>query len=195
MKLVNIYLTCNYEYSSNIGKWAYYLNYKRAVIKRYGTVKNAGSVNRTLLFALYQALNHIKEPCEIEVFSKTSLGFNHPKKSPNKDLIGKILTMVNKAGHVIKFTKTDDFGMVEIWEQVYGTPICEDKHKDKTTKPDIKNKKTPNDVFSTTDKGNEPEMSEKEIEEQKSAAHDWREMYSDLMSESQGSWVPGSGGY
>jgi hypothetical protein len=90
------------------------------------------------------------------------------------------MSTINKAGHVITFDNSDDFGRVEVWEEMYG------KHKTKTVVPDTKGSKTPNEVFEATEK------EEKELELQ---SKNWREMYSDLMSESHDAWVPGSGGY
>jgi hypothetical protein len=152
-------------------------------------VTEAGSPNRTTLYALYMALNHVSEPCNILVHSKISLGFKNPKQSSNKELIFKIMSTVNKAGHLIAFDITDDFGRVNIWEELYGKPVVKDNKAEKTAKPKIENKQTPNDVFDNH------QMSEKEIEEMAEKHQDWKSMYSDLMGESNGSWVPGSGGY
>lgn len=66
-----------------------------------------------------------------------------------------------------------------MWEQVYGTPINHDKHINKTTKPDIVNKNTPNDVFTNS-----------ESEDEK-LRREWEE----ILNEQHGAWVPGSGGY
>lgn len=192
MKSIEIFIIGKYEYKYKLGTWVYYLSYKRAVIKRTGQITNAGSPNRVTLYALYQALEKVKEPCEIVVHSKIPLGFNKPKESVNKDLLVQIQTAINKAGHIVKFDTKDDFGRVDIWEQVYGTPINQDKKQRAQAKPDINNKTTPNSVFETP---REPNYTDAEIEEQKAKSTDWREMYSDLMGPSQGTWVPGSGGY
>ncbi|MBO5387942.1 MAG: hypothetical protein J6A59_07380 [Lachnospiraceae bacterium] len=193
MKNVEIFLIGKYEYNSKIGTWAYYLNYKKAVIKRCGQINNGGSHVRVALYALYRALEHITEPCNIIIHSKSPLGFKYPKKSSNKDLLIKIQTTINKAGHIVHFDTTDDYGRVDIWEQVYGTPINKGKvQRDVKSKPDIDGRKTPNDVFNTNKK---EEDYDKIVEEQAMKSKDWREMYSDLMGPSQGTWIPGSGGY
>lgn len=202
MKTVEIFVIGKYEYKTNIGTWIYYLNYKKAVIKRVGTIHNAGSPNRVSLFALYSALQCVKEPCKIIVHSKAALGFKNPKQSHNKELIFKIQTLINKAGHVISFDTTDDFGRVNIWEQVYGKNSDGTKpnsFNNKISKPDITNAKKPNDVFSreTPEERDKREQEEydKHIEEMAASQQDWRLMYSDLMCESNGNWVDGMGGY
>jgi len=194
MKTVEIFVIGKYEFSSRVGTWIYYLNYKKAVIKRSGIIKNAGSPNRTTLVALYKALEKIKEPCQLLIHSKAALGFKKPKQSANKDLIFQILTTINKAGHLVTFDTQDDFGRVDIWEQVYGTNSDGSKTKIQEniikkefksgcnlniSRPDIKDKDTPNEVFNT---GN--------------STSNWKDMYNDLLNDSKGtSWVPGSGGY
>lgn len=194
MKTVEVFVIGKYEYKTNIGTWIYYLNYKKAVIKRVGIIQNAGSPNRVSLFALYSALQCIKEPCNILVHSKAALGFKNPKQSHNKELIFKIQTLINKAGHIVSFDTTDDFGRVNIWEQVYGKNSDGTKPNNKTSKPDIANAKKPNDVFSREAPGEQEEY-DKHIEETAASQQDWRLMYSDLMCESNGNWVDGMGGY
>lgn len=190
MKLVEIFVLGKYEYTNRVGTWIYYLNYKKAVIKRSGYIINAGSPTRTTLISLYNALERITEPCNIIVHSKMALGFKKPKQSLNKDLIVQILTLVNKAGHQISFDTKDDFGRVDIWEQVYGTKSDgtktklpdnkENKQKDgKTNAPDIRDKSNPNDVFNTERPSN-----------------NWKDMYNELLNDDKNTrWVPGSGGY
>lgn len=202
MKNIEIFVIGKYDYKSNIGTWIYYLNYRKAVIKRIGTITNAGSPNRTTLVSLYLALQQVKEPCNILVHSKAALGFKKPKQSSNKDLIIKIQTLINKAGHLVTFDTTDDFGRVNIWEQVYGKNSDGTKpnnFNNKTSKPDINNAKKPNDVFSreTPEERAKREQEEydKHIEEMTASHKDWRSIYSDLMCESNGNWVDGKGGY
>ena len=187
MRNIDIFVIGKYEYRTGIGNWIYYLNYKNAVIKRSGYVKGAGSPNRTMLISLYKALRQVTEPCNITIHSKAALGFKKPKQSTNKDMIIQIQTLINKVGHIVTFDTSDDFGRVNIWEQVYGTNSDGTKTQLQTQKPDIINKKTANEVF---------EHNQSEIDKQVEASkEDWRAMYSDLMGPSQGCWVPGSGGY
>lgn len=189
MKNIEIFVIGKYEFTTRVGTWIYYLNYKQAVIKRSGVIRNAGSPNRTALIALYAALEKVTEPCNIIVHSKAALGFKKPKQSSNKDLIVQILTMVNKAGHIINFDTQDDFGRVNIWEQVYGTQSDgtktklqnskEKRQKSKIEMPDIQNKSNPNDVFNT-----------------RKPTSNWRDMYNELLDDDKGTkWTPGSGGY
>lgn len=181
MKKVDIYISGGYEYRSKIGTWVYYLSYKGAVIKRCGQVNNGKSIGRVSLFALIKALECIKEPCDITIHSKSPLGFKYPRKSHNKDMLLLVQTSIIKSGHLVTFIDNDDFKTVNTWEEKYGNKTNNKSNKS-YAKPSIENKKNPNDVF--------------KHDEQASATHkDWREMYSDLMSDSHGAWVPGSGGY
>ena len=197
MKKIEIYVKGTYSYKFNCGTWEYYLSYKRAVIKRYGNIYDIKSQNRTVLYGLYMALQQVTEPCSIEIHTREKLGFKNPKKSPNSDLLATIQNTINKAGHEIKIVENCDFAKVDMWEQVYGTPInkveskqelnkavkensINFKHKVKGTqnaKPDIQNKETPREVF------------------KRSESSDWRSMYEDLLDDGPGVWTPGSGGY
>ena len=179
MKSIDIFVEGKYDYKFQLGTWIYYMSYKQAVVKRTGQINEYGSPTRSALQALYKAIEKINEPCKVTVYSKVPLGFKTPKKSINKDLLINIQTAVNKAGHILNFEIDKDFSKPLMWEQVYGTPINHDKHINKTTKPDITNKNTPNDVFAGS-----------ESEEEK-----LRKEWEEILSEQHGVWVPGSGGY
>ena len=173
MKEINIYLTGKYDYSFKFSSWAYYLNYKDAVIKGVGSKYENGSMTRALLHALYEAIQRVKEPCIIRVYSKYPLGFNRSKKSNEKDLILNIVSSIIKAGHIIEYNVDKILNQVNIWEQLYGTPINYNKHS-------ISNK------------------DEDDIVKDKTRvimnSYDYKSLYEDddLYS---GGWVPGSGGY
>lgn len=200
MKSIEIFVDGVYDYKFQLGTWVYYMSYKKAVIKRTGQIHEQGSYTRETLQALYKALEKIKEPCNIKVYSKVSLGFKTPKKSQNKDLLVKVLIAVNKAGHIVRFDIDKEFSKPQMWEQIYGTPINNDNSEiksentsedktisaenivsaeNKTAKPDINNKKTPNDVFSARES------------EEEALKREWEE----ILNEQHGVWVPGSGGY
>lgn len=177
MKSIDIFVEGKYDYKFQLGTWIYYMSYKQAVVKRTGQINECGSPTRSALQALYNAFDNIKEPCIITVHSKVPLGFKTPKKSNNKDLLVKIQTAVNKAGHIINLEIDKEFSKPAMWEQVYGTPINKDSNK--TTRPDIRNKNTPNEVFSN-----------EESDEEK-LKREWEE----LLNEQNGRWTPCSGGY
>lgn len=179
MKSIDIFVEGKYEYKFQLGTWIYYMSYKRAVVKRTGQINEYGSPTRSALQALYKAIEKIKEPCKITVYSKVPLGFKTPKKSINKDLLVNIQTAVNKAGHILNFEIDKDFSKPLMWEQVYGTPINKDSNINRTVKPDIGNKKTVNEVFS------------KEESDEEKLKREWEE----LLNEQNGRWTPGSGGY
>lgn len=184
MKNIEIYVIGNYDFSFKASIWAYYLSYKKAVIKRTGLTYEHWSRNRADLQALYNALQHVTEPCKIKIYSKTKLGFDKPKLSSNKDLIVDIMSIINKAGHVVEYVFTKEMPQVDIWEQLYGTPINTSRHSSLENKPDITDKQTPNDVFAI-DKNNEKQLNEEQI----------RKEWEELLKEQRGVWVPGSGGY
>lgn len=178
MKSIDIFVEGKYDYKFQLGTWIYYMSYKQAVVKRTGQINEQGSPTRSALQALYKAIESIKEPCSITVYSKVPLGFKTPKKSKNKDLLVSIQTAVNKAGHIVKLDIDSEFSKPIMWEQVYGTPINQDK-SNKTNIHSIDSKKTPNEVF---------EIQESDEEKLK---REWEE----LLNERSGRWTPGSGGY
>lgn len=178
MKNIEIFLDANYDTKFNMANVAYYLVYGNAIIKRCDCIQNAGSHHRALLKTLSFALKKVTEPCNILVHSRCDLGFKNAKKSVNKDMILSITKYITSCGHVIAFDTEDDYSRVRMWEQLYGNKSS----KQKSVAPNIKGKKSANDVFDTSNNQSEAES-------------DWRLMYSDLMGPSQCAWVPGSGGY
>lgn len=181
MKSVDIFVAGEYDYKFQLGTWTYYLSYKKAIIKRTGQIYETGSPTRSSLQGLYKALDRITEPCYINVYSKTPLGFKTPKKSNNKDLLAKIQNTINRAGHIEKFEVDKEFSKPLMWEQVYGTPINKEHTVERTAKPNIDNKKEPNEVFSMHDNIDEKALIEQE----------WNE----ILNEQHSAWTPGSGGY
>ena len=194
MKSIEIYVDGQYDYKFKIETWIYYMSYKNAVIKNVGQETEDGSQVRSALLALYKSLEHINEPCDITIYSKMQLGFKTPKSSRNKELLYKILLAVNKAGHIIRFNIDREFSKPLMWEQLYGNSNnnvgkgieqqTAEQEKTEissqlTAEPDIKDRKSPNDVF---DKQKEQEMLKKE----------WEELLNDKPG---GAWTPFSGGY
>ncbi|MBO5388301.1 MAG: hypothetical protein J6A59_09205 [Lachnospiraceae bacterium] len=117
MKNIKIYLVSKYEYSSKIGTWTYYIEYKGAVKKSTGTMKNARSSARMLLVALIQALMCLNQPCNIVVISKVPLGFRNIISSPNNDLLCHIHDLILRHKHMASFKVDNDFSNVEEWER------------------------------------------------------------------------------
>lgn len=235
MKKVDIYLVGDYNSKFKSGTYAYYLSYKRCVIKRVGAIENAHSYVSVLLEALEHALHDMQEPCDLTIYSKTALGFTDVQKAIEKDKVYNLMVLINKSGHTAKFIDDDDFYTVQIWEDVYGRK--EDKpdngrrtsreenpyeqtnsktgmtnenretgrkhagdadkdkscplshHEPKSQKPDIGNNTNPNDIFGDAKAG--------EVDEGTyiGKSSSWRDLYSELMSDDAGAWVPGSGGY
>ena len=182
MKNIDIYISSKYDYSSDYGIWTYYLNYKKAVIKRCGNLKSTRNMSRLALIALYNALQHVHEPCSITIHSKISLGFDRPKRSVSRDIIIKIQQLINESGHVINLDISGDFNIVNIWEQVYGTPV-------KINEPYIEETRSSEEKFNHQENKNNKDYSHKP------KSSNWKDMYEDLMSDTHSAWVTGSGGY
>lgn len=191
MKSIEIYVDGQYDYKFQIETWIYYMSYKNAVIKNVGQETEAGSQVRSALLALYKSLEHINEPCDITIYSKMQLGFKTPKSSRNKELLYNILLAVNKAGHIIRFNIDRDFSKPLMWEQLYGNvekdieqETAEQEETEEisqsTAEPDIKDSKSPNDVF------------DKQQKEQEMLKKEWEELLNDKPG---GAWTPFSGGY
>ena len=191
MKSIEIYVDGQYDYKFQIETWIYYMSYKNAVIKNVGQETEAGSQVRSALLALYKSLEHIKEPCDITIYSKMQLGFKTPKSSRNKELLYNILLAVNKAGHIIRFNIDRDFSKPLMWEQLYGNvgkdieqetaeQEATEEISQSTAEPDIKDSKSPNDVF------------DKQQKEQEMLKKEWEELLNDKPG---GAWTPFSGGY
>ena len=103
MKEVNMYIRgiCKNsgEYSEiKEGRYIVLLEYKGRHKQDIGIEFNTTS-NRMLLKALIKGIEMLKEPCIINFYTPTSLGFKKPNKSPNKDLINEVLTLVEAKGH------------------------------------------------------------------------------------------------
>ena len=171
MKEINLYVLGKYKYDTKVGTWIFYLEYRGAVMKRSGTVRNGISHVRMSLYAIGQALACINEPCIIHIHSNCNLGFKNIKQSRNAHIISDIQHRMINAGHMYKMdTETKFDNLIMSWEEKYGK------------KKEVKQSEVKKDY-------------DKMIEEQAMQSKDWRAMYSDLMGPSQGTWVPGSGGY
>lgn len=174
MKEMAIHVDGKYDYKFKIIRAVYYLSYKDAVMKKVEYIYQEGSPARAQLYSLYLALQHVKEPCIINIYSKFPLGFKQPKKCNSKDLIVKILNLVNKAGHIVKFNIDKEFYQVQMWEQVYGTKVPNTKS--------VEPVETVEDIFSIA----EDDILSKEEQLKK----EYEELNTDTSV-----WVPGSGGY
>lgn len=184
MKEIKIYVVGHYDYKFKISSWAYYLNYKKAVLKRSGQIHEYGSEYRALLHGLYCALQDVTESCIITVYTKQKLLFDNPKKSRDKDFIVRIMTSVIKSGHIIKYEVDNKLEQVRIWEQVYGKHIGKEELKSSIEE----NKSSPNDVFNTHSNN---------ILEQAKNKSGWDEIYKELYEDDDDRdvWRPGCGGY
>ena len=103
MKEVNIYIRgiCkNFGEGSELkeGKYIALIEYKGHHKRCIGKEINTTS-NRMFLVALTEGIKALKESCIINFYTPTTLGFKKPHKSPNKDLLGKILELVEYNGH------------------------------------------------------------------------------------------------
>lgn len=178
MKEVDIYVLGKYEYNTGVGTWIFYMTHRGAVLKRMGYIDNAGSSVRTTLYALMQALDRIKEPCDLRIHSRANLGFLNMQKSRNKDLLMHIQRAIVNSGHTFSHDTKFDNNLIEKWE-------TDNKNKINKAKKEAQQEAA----------RREQEEADRLIQEQAMKSADWREMYWDLMGPSQGCWVPGQGGY
>lgn len=103
MKEVNIYIRgiCkNFGEGSELkqGKYIALLEYQNRHKQVVGTELHTTS-NRMFIKALIEGLKLLKEPCVVNVYVPTSLGFDKPNKSPNKDLLNEVLEIVKDNSH------------------------------------------------------------------------------------------------
>lgn len=104
MKEINMYIrgicknTGQYQ-ETRIGKFVVMLEYKGICKNTYGSDGNTTS-NRMLLMAVIEGIKLLKEPCSINLYTPTNLGFKS-KKSPNSDLIDIIKHECDGAGHIL----------------------------------------------------------------------------------------------
>lgn len=101
MKEVNIYIRGIYKNTGvyidkKEGRYAVILEYKgkHKVIKGQ---EDGTTSNRMLLEALMKGIESLKEPCYVNIYTPTNLGFKS-KKSPNSDLIKRICDYAYKNG-------------------------------------------------------------------------------------------------
>jgi hypothetical protein len=195
MKHIEIWIDAMRIEGSDNYQWVYYMSYETpnnsnentAVIKRCGTQPQSNNAKRATLYALLHALKRINQPVEIVVHSRTPLGFKHPNKSLSSYCLGQIQAEVNAAGHVLTIdedTSMQNFNKIIYYENKYGSQEVANMYKEKLKLKESKS--NPNVVFSDANLS---------LQNESSASENWREMYSDLMGPSQGTWVPGSGGY
>ena len=180
MKTIEIFIRTynSYDYS-------YYLVYKGAIIKRVKHLDERSYSVRINLIALYEALQHLNEPCNIIIHARVPLGFKQPKKSKNQDIILKIQTLVFKMGHILSIDNNNYSDLLDSWDKKYTKGNVDraiENKRQTTVKPSIDNKSKVEDVFDNN------------IKEQAIQSSDWKSMYEELMSD-DGKWVPGSGGY
>lgn len=175
MKRINVFIKGSYDYKSRIGIWTFYLEWNGAVMKRSGSLIDAQSNVRITLYALIQAIDCINEPCILDVHTKLNLGFKTIKKSKNADLIRDIQHRIIRAGHLYNITLDFDDKIIEKWERLYGNKDNQKKIKDEAIK--------------------QRDELDKNLDEQRLQNKSLREMYDELMSESNDKWIPGMGGY
>lgn len=177
--VINIYVLGEYDNKTKVGVWTFYMEFKGAVMKRCGIVKNTSSATRMALVAFEQALDHINRPSTLHVHSNLALGFGNIKESRNKDILKRIQTNFIKAGHQVEYNKDLDMRLIDGWE------INEQQ------------KRYNNQNNTDTENSAMTKEQEDEIYDEMASRHKmtYEEMYADLDGPSNDKWVPGMGGY
>lgn len=107
-KNVFIYVIGSYKYDKMCGFYKVVLVYKnkfKIIQKEYNDeiIDNKKiTSNRIMLYGIIDSIELLKEPCNIEVFTLTPLGFKKSKKSINFDLINRILQIIEDNDHDFK---------------------------------------------------------------------------------------------
>lgn len=198
MKQLKVYLTAKYDKSTDKADWCSYLWYKGAVGKKFGTVSNIGSHTRALLYALYKTLSFVNERCDIEVISKVKLSLNNIEKSSNCDILAEIDALAARMMHCIKFSTSDEIdALTKQWDKQYGNK--RDRVKKKTNASG--NNATGTQEIHLSEAATRlmnrrhPGESDDDFYERMRTESRCGDYNDDLLGESNGAWVPGSGGY
>lgn len=189
MKTVELYAIGKCNYNDNTGYWIYYLEWNGVVLKRGDRcdLNCRLSPTKVTLYAIYKALTALNESCIVKIHTRSNVGLNNVKNSPNKDFIKSIHDVIINAGHQVSWDTNFDNNKIDMWEKKYGNKSNNHmSYKDRIEKEKQEKLKKQQE---------EQEAYDKYIEQQAMEAKGWREMYSDLMGPSQGTWVEGSGGY
>ena len=105
MKEINIYIrgTCKNTGSNEElkeGSYIALLEYKGR-FKQYVGKDTQTTSNRMLITALIKGIQLLKEPCIINLYTPTPLGFKSWKGSPNKDLLKEVIDLIQINCHEI----------------------------------------------------------------------------------------------
>lgn len=116
MKSIDLYIDGEYSHQYKMENWIYYMAYKDAVVKRSGYIGKDGSRYESTLQALYIAIEHITEPCNITICSRQNLNFDNPSKLKPKAVAKSIMMAITKSGHTVHFKIDKEFKRVKQWE-------------------------------------------------------------------------------
>lgn len=102
MKKVSIYLHgSQFPLENNRGTYEATLVYKNNRKALRGKDDNKTTSSRMMLTGLIEATKMLKEPCIINVYAPTNLGFSRPNKSVNKDLLNEFFNICEERKHVV----------------------------------------------------------------------------------------------
>lgn len=121
--------------SSDIGGYGAILSYKEHELVVRGYEKGASS-NRMELMAVLAAVNSLKKPCEVEVYTKSKYlcqcathkkSWLTDKDRPNGDLWEQLISAAKT--HKIAFKKIDDTAMCERCRNVAKEQVVKCRHE------------------------------------------------------------------
>ena len=98
MKTVELYAIGKCNYNDNTGYWIYYLEWNGVVLKRGDRcdLNCRLSPTKVTLYAIYKALTALNESCIVKIHTRSNVGLNNVKNSPNKDFIKSIHDVIIK---------------------------------------------------------------------------------------------------
>lgn len=104
-KTVNIYLKIKFNYQNLRNCGILVMEYKGVYKIRYLCILER-TCNRAIIIAAKNAIDLLKEPCEVNLYLQTNIGFKfleNNKKWRNRDLGEKLIDAIIKERHVVNF--------------------------------------------------------------------------------------------
>jgi hypothetical protein len=116
MKQVTIYAGCRFDFKTRSGRYFAALEYQGKIKRISAEIKGETETsNRIIIYGLIEAVELIKEPCELTLLTCTAVGFKS-KKSPNVDLILRLKNLIAEKGCTYSFS---EIGKAEIDQKTF----------------------------------------------------------------------------
>lgn len=104
MKKVTLYAGCRFDLRSRSGYYFSALEYNNVIKRISGRIEGEYETpNRIVIYGLIEAINLIKEPCELVILTCTPVGFSKINKSINADLLIKLKDLITEKGCTFEY--------------------------------------------------------------------------------------------